>query len=128
MFKYKFNKRSAVHLLIILLIVSGTSCQEILRDNEIDGNINHELNELTGGEFVGERTLGLSQSPYLLTNDWEIELGAKLIIEPGVTIHFAPMVGITVRGSIIAIVSIFNLIKNQYFKRFFSHKFNEWAF
>lgn len=112
MFKYKFNKRSAVHLiisvLIVCVIVNGAYGQDIALNNEIDGNGNYELTELTGGEFVGERTLGLSQSPYLLTNDLDIELGAKLIIEPGVTIHFAPMVGITVRGSIIAIVSIYN--------------------
>lgn len=66
-----------------------------------------EATELHGGRLTGESTLLLSESPYLLRTDLEIERDAKLVLEPGVTVHVAPMVGITVRGIIKAIVSIY---------------------
>lgn len=66
-----------------------------------------QITELSGGQIVGERILHKYESPYLLRTDLEIERGAKLTIEPGVSIQFAPMVGITVRGSIYAVVSIY---------------------
>lgn len=109
---YKHNKRSVVNIignalvaLLLLQVISETCCQEVAQ-NEIDGNGNAQLTELSGGSIVGERTLRLSESPYILRTDMEIELGAKLIVEPGVHIHFSPMVGVTVRGSLIAVVCI----------------------
>lgn len=112
---YKHNKRSAVNIIgssalvavvLLLIVISETGGQEVAL-NEIDGNGNAQLTELSGGSIVGERTLRLSESPYILRTDIEIELGAKLIVEPGVHIHFSPMVGVTVRGSIIAVVCIY---------------------
>lgn len=76
-----------------------------------------EINELT---ISGEKILYLSESPFLLRQDLEIERNAKLTVEPGVTLHFAPMVGITVHGQILAIVSIlkmFNEISHTLLKR-----------
>lgn len=64
-----------------------------------------QLTDLAGGEIVGERTLRLADSPYLLRTDLEVAIGAKLIVEPGVTVHVAPMVGITVFGALLATVS-----------------------
>lgn len=63
--------------------------------------------EINEQEISGEKILYLSESPFLLRQDLDILRSAKLIVEPGVTIHFAPMVGITVHGQIKAIVSIF---------------------
>lgn len=82
-----------------------------INSNNDDDNI-HKMNdelgltEISNGMITGERLLKLSESPYLLRQDLEIERGSMLIIEPGVTVHFAPMIGITVRGSIRAIVSV----------------------
>ena len=64
-----------------------------------------EFTELDGGIIVGERILRQEESPYVLNTDLEVERGGRLTIEPGVTIEFAPMVGITVRGIISAVVS-----------------------
>lgn len=64
-----------------------------------------QLTDLAGGEIVGERTLRLADSPYLLRTDLEVAVGAKLIVEPGVVVHVAPMVGITVFGALLATVS-----------------------
>uniref|UniRef100_A0A1A9WLV8 SRCR domain-containing protein n=1 Tax=Glossina brevipalpis TaxID=37001 RepID=A0A1A9WLV8_9MUSC len=58
---------------------------------------------LEGGSITSERILRFSESPYLVNEHIIIEKGAKLIIEPGVTIEFAPNVGITVRGVLQAI-------------------------
>lgn len=70
-----------------------------------------EFTELDGGIIVGERILRQSESPYVLNTDLEIEKGGTLTIEAGVTIEFAPMVGITVRGVISALVSdVFDVI------------------
>lgn len=53
----------------------------------------------------GEKVLDFRNSPYLLRSDIEVGREGKLSIEAGVTIYFAPMVGITVRGALKAIVS-----------------------
>jgi hypothetical protein len=64
--------------------------------------------EITEQEISGEKSLDLSESPYLLRQDLEVLQNGRLNIAPGVTIHFAPMVGITVYGQLKAIVSILN--------------------
>ena len=65
-----------------------------------------QLSEITERQISGEKTLRLSESPYLLRQDLDILTNARLTIEPGVTVHFAPLVGITVYGQLKAIVSI----------------------
>lgn len=70
------------------------------------GEVPTRFSEISETEISGEKILYASESPFLLRQDLEVQRNAKLIIEPGVTIHFAPMVGITVRGQIRAIVSI----------------------
>lgn len=62
--------------------------------------------ELSGGSITSDRILRSSESPYSARDHITIEKGAKLIIEPGVRVEFAPTVGITVRGIIHAVVSI----------------------
>ncbi|ALC38872.1 CG3921 [Drosophila busckii] len=59
--------------------------------------------ELQGGEILGERTLRFSESPYLARDDLEVVRGARLTIEPGVTIEFAPTKGLKVRGVLRAV-------------------------
>ncbi|XP_035780255.1 protein bark beetle-like isoform X1 [Anopheles albimanus] len=66
--------------------------------------------EIVGDVVLGEKVLRASESPYSLRTDLEVERRARLIIEAGVTIHFAPMVGITVRGSIVAMGTAENKI------------------
>lgn len=61
--------------------------------------------ELQGGEILSERTLRLSESPYLARDDLEVVRGARLTIEPGVTVEFAPTKGLKVRGVLQAVVS-----------------------
>ncbi|RVE49659.1 hypothetical protein evm_005716 [Chilo suppressalis] len=62
------------------------------------------LTELPGGVIAGGRTFWKSDnSPYLLRDDLLVERDAELIIEPGVEVRFAPMVGITVRGKLNAV-------------------------
>ncbi|XP_036214601.2 protein bark beetle isoform X2 [Bactrocera oleae] len=59
--------------------------------------------ELQGGEITGERTLRYSESPFVARQHIEVAKGARLIIEPGVRVEFAPTVGITVRGILHAV-------------------------
>lgn len=110
-------RKSLVHticvpLIIIWLVVVRQSDGASKRiENEIHDTDDDRLlyksdyTELSGGSIAGERTLRLSESPYLLTGDLDVEQNAKLIVEPGVVMHFAPMVGITVRGVFISVVS-----------------------
>lgn len=63
--------------------------------------------EFPGGQITrGQRILERSKSPYLLREDLYVERGGELVIEPGVEIRFAPMIGITVRGILTAKVFI----------------------
>ncbi|XP_019892680.2 protein bark beetle isoform X1 [Musca domestica] len=59
--------------------------------------------ELSGGSITSDRVLRSSESPYAAREHIIVEKGAKLIIEPGVRIEFAPTVGITVRGILHAV-------------------------
>ncbi|RZC38585.1 uncharacterized protein BDFB_002499, partial [Asbolus verrucosus] len=59
--------------------------------------------EHPGGTIVNDKLVfSKLKSPYWLRNDIIIERNAELIIEPGVTIHVEPQVGITVRGVLTA--------------------------
>ncbi|XP_030383875.1 protein bark beetle [Scaptodrosophila lebanonensis] len=59
--------------------------------------------ELPGGEILSERIWRLSESPFLAREDIEVVRGARLTIEPGVTIEFAPTKGLKVRGVLQAV-------------------------
>ncbi|XP_033235622.1 protein bark beetle isoform X2 [Drosophila pseudoobscura] len=59
--------------------------------------------ELQGGEILSERTLRRSESPYLARDDLEVMRGARLTIEPGVTIEFAPTKGLKIKGVLQAV-------------------------
>lgn len=100
-----------VQLVLVLLLVISTvfvNCDKTIL-NEIDnGSQQHTKNtltELTGGRVIGEKWLRQMESPYLLLMDLSVERSGKLFVEPGVTVHVAPMVGITVRGVLTALVS-----------------------
>jgi hypothetical protein len=125
--KYKKLHRTLILKLIVLNVFTLNTiwCQDLVNDDSevldnrlniidhkiSDDHFNHydnavsQFTELAGGSVVGERLLKASESPYLLRTDLEVERQAKLSVEAGVTIHFAPMVGITIRGTISAIVS-----------------------
>lgn len=110
--KYFVHNIKCVQFIITILIIIQ-KCDGLAKQiaNEIHNTDEDRLlyktdyTELAGGSIVGERTLKLSESPFLLTGDLDVERNAKLIVEPGVNIHFAPMVGITVRGVLISVVS-----------------------
>ncbi|XP_023316474.1 protein bark beetle-like [Trichogramma pretiosum] len=64
------------------------------------------LTELAFGRVLrNQRVLERAKSPYVLRQDLVIEADAQLVIEPGVEVRFAPMIGITVRGLLKAEVS-----------------------
>lgn len=83
-----------------------------LHESEVapeDEEVPEKFTEIGETEITGEKILYASESPFILRQDLEIQPNAKLTVEPGVTVHFAPMVGITVRGQLKAIVSIFRI-------------------
>lgn len=51
-----------------------------------------------GGVITGNVVYNMSASPYVVTEDILVEAGARLTIQPGVTLQFDPGVGMTVRG------------------------------
>lgn len=65
-----------------------------------------DVTELPGGTITdGQLVWRLNKSPYLVREDLIIEKGGELVIEAGVEVRFGPMVGITVRGILTAMVS-----------------------
>lgn len=102
-------KKCRIILLILVYFVNSIKLQEVsLNDvDNIDFDVISDLTEIPGSKILGEKVLSANESPYLLRTDLEIERGGKLIIQPGVVINFAPMVGITIRGTIVAVVSYF---------------------
>uniref|UniRef100_A0A182TA01 Uncharacterized protein n=1 Tax=Anopheles maculatus TaxID=74869 RepID=A0A182TA01_9DIPT len=83
--------------------VEGAAGDSHYKESELDG-AGARYTEIGGDVVLGEKVLRASESPYSMRTDLEVERRARLIIEAGVTIHFAPMVGITVRGSVVAMV------------------------
>ena len=61
-----------------------------------------------GGTLVGDEAvtdvqiLTLSQSPYVVGDEWVVEATGSLVIEAGVVLNFRPGSGITVKGSLVA--------------------------
>lgn len=51
-----------------------------------------------GGIIDREIRMEKSKSPYIVREDVVIDRNGELIIEPGVVVKFAPMVGLTIRG------------------------------
>ncbi|GBO98335.1 Protein bark beetle [Eumeta japonica] len=97
--KYKWRT------VLLLVLASCSTCGG--QDAEVDPylvNTTSGLTELTGGILAGGQTTWRAESsPYLLRDDLLVERNAELVIEPGVEIRFAPMVGITVRGQLTAV-------------------------
>lgn len=93
---------------VLLLLPAIVKCDNnVLNEVDNGGEVHakNTLTELSGGRIIGEKWLRHIESPYSLQMDMTIERSGKLFIEPGVTIHVAPMVGITVRGVLTALVS-----------------------
>ncbi len=106
------NKCVFITILVIVVVDSQeVSYNEVNSDTDYNGK---SETELEGGAVVGERTLHFSDSPYVLKTDLIVENGAKLLIEPGVQIRFAPMIGITVKGEFTAVVSDLKNKKKQF--------------
>lgn len=62
-----------------------------------------KITELQGG-IVAERTVRLTKelSPYILRDDLVIDASGELVIDPGVEVRFSPMVGLAVKGIVVA--------------------------
>lgn len=93
---------------LLLLLPAIVNCDNNVL-NEIDNggevHAKNTLTDLSGGRVIGEKWLRQIESPYSLEMDLTVERSGKLFVEPGVTVHVAPMVGITVRGVLTALVS-----------------------
>lgn len=102
--KYKWRT-----VLVLVVWISGCGGQELMGSAESDPylvNKSAGLTELPGGVLAGGQSVWREGgSPYLLRDDLVVERSAELVIEPGVEVRFAPMVGITVRGKLVAVVS-----------------------
>lgn len=95
---------------VLLLFPTIVKCDKNIL-NEIDNGGDVQKSTLTdlsvqSGRLIGEKWLRQAESPYLLQTDLTIERAGKLFIEPGVTVHVAPMVGITVKGVFAALVRV----------------------
>lgn len=102
--KYKWR---TVVVLFLCFFTGWCSGQEIIDVDPYLLNKSVGLTELNGGVLGGGRTVWKSSgSPYLLRDDLLVERDAELVVEPGVEVRFAPMIGITVRGKLIAVVSV----------------------
>ena len=90
--KYKYKPPDSVHTMMILsviavtFLVTGVRTDTVFRETKVSNR----------------RTLTLSDSPYYIENDVLVEAQGELVIEPGVTVKFAPGAGITVRGVLTA--------------------------
>lgn len=101
----KYKWRTVVVLLCFC--VGWCSGQELIDVDPYLLNKSVGLTELNGGILAGGQTVWkASGSPYLLRDDLLVERDAELVVEPGVEVRFAPMIGITVRGKLIAVVSV----------------------
>lgn len=111
---------AALALLVVLLqptIVKCDNNNNVLNEIDNGGEVHAKstLTELSGGRVIGEKWLRQTESPYSLEMDLTVERSGKLFIEPGVTVHVAPMVGITVRGVLTALVSSTALCEYAFF-------------
>ena len=71
---------------------------------------------LLGDEPVTDtRILTLSQSPYLVKDEWVVEPSGSLVIEAGVVLNFHPGSGLTVKGSLVAKVAAQLLLFDAFF-------------
>lgn len=108
----KYTKYTVTHCLVqfVLMVYCSllANCDKTIL-NEIDNgsqvHTKNTLTELSGGRIIGEKWLRQMESPYFLQVDLNVERSGRLYIEPGVRVHVAPMVGITVRGVLNALVS-----------------------
>ncbi|KAJ2949950.1 hypothetical protein O0L34_g11275 [Tuta absoluta] len=97
--KYKWRT------VVVVLCISLCSCsgQEVVDTDPWLLNRSTGLTELPGGVVVGRAVWRADGSPYLVRDDILVERDAELVVEPGVEVRFAPMIGITVRGKLIAV-------------------------
>lgn len=106
--KYKWRTVNVVLVLLSTLCECGSQeLSSALGSDPYLLNKSLGLTELAGGVVAGGRAVWqLEGSPYLLRDDLLVERSAELVIEPGVEVRFAPMVGITVRGKLVAVVRL----------------------
>lgn len=66
-----------------------------------------QIQNVIGGTYSQNLTLFYRNQPFRVSKDIVVEPGATLTIETGVKMYFDPGVGITVRGSLFAVVCSF---------------------
>lgn len=102
----KYKWRTVVVLLWCASVCVGQEYMGVGNADPYLLNKSSGLTEQAGGVLAGGRTVWkVDGSPYLLRDDLLVERDAELVIEPGVEVRFAPMIGITVRGKLVAVVS-----------------------
>ncbi|XP_068632960.1 protein bark beetle isoform X2 [Battus philenor] len=100
--KYKWRTMLMFSMCLVFVVCDGQAIRSETDPYLLNKSLG--LTELPGGVLAGGRTLWkFSGSPYLLRDDLLVEREAELVIEPGVELKFAPMVGITVRGKLVAV-------------------------
>ena len=94
--------------LCLFLIINEGLLQETGLYFESTESTRGTRTEHPGGTIVNDKLVfSKLKSPYWLRSDIIVERNAELVIEPGVTIYVEPQVGITVRGVLTAVVSVF---------------------
>ncbi len=106
-FKLKFRRRSPIWTLSHLISSSTVSFVFIYLLSAITLLSHSCVSQLYqshffGGAINGQRVLTQSESPFFITSDIIIDEHAKLDIEPGCELKFAPRIGILVKGTLIA--------------------------
>lgn len=104
--KYKWRTVSVIFITVLCCFCGCKGQESLGTADPYLLNKSLALTELPGGVLTGGRTVWRPDgSPYMLRDDLLIERDAELVVEPGVEVRFAPMIGITVRGKLVAVVS-----------------------
>lgn len=98
------------YFVLIVINLNLLRAHDYRTDEDLEYQTNSRSYEHPGGVIDNKEVFSFLNSPYTIQNDIIIDNGGELSIEPGVTINFQPQVGITVRGVLIAKVSL-NIIK-----------------
>ena len=94
---FKFNKYLLSIVLISCFLI--TDCISQSQQPLFSG-------QWHGGYLADRRVLLWQQSPYTINEEIVVGQHGRLLIEPGVQLQFRPRTGITVKGTLIAKVTI----------------------
>lgn len=97
---------SVISVILVLCLLFSNGDGEEFDSLVTSPYVQNGLTEHPGGIITeGRHVLHKQKSPYWLRSDVIVEKNAEFFIEPGVEVRVEPMVGITVRGVLTAVVS-----------------------